>query len=266
MADGVLNTADRLGRWALSRIAWLPASTALMLNGLFQMFWGHQPARRVQLREARRQVLFTGVQAMPMVATISVVLGCTLIVESLPAVPKVGAETMLSTIWVHVVVREFGPLLAGLIVTGRTGGAVAADLGRMKAGGEVDALRAMAIDPVAMLVGPRIVGITVATLALTIYLGFMTIAAGAAAAMVAPWIEGDVLVYSLVNALTLQDLAVALLKGGLFGLIIASIACQRGLQVSHAITEVPVAVGATVVRCILVITALNGLLSLLWFL
>ncbi len=264
---GVLpRSVDRLGHWALTRISWVPASASLLIDCFVQLSWGHRPARRVQLRQARRQVLFTGVQALPMVTTISAVLGCTLIVESLPTVPRVGAEQMLATIWVHVVVREIGPLLAGLIVTGRTGGAVAADLGCMKAGGEVEALRAMAIDPVAMLVAPRILGITVATVALTVYLGLFTILAGIGAATVAPWITGDVLVYALVGALSLEDLAVAVLKGLIFGLSISAIACQRGLEVSRAITEVPVAVGATVVRCMVVIIFVNGLLSLLWFL
>ncbi len=262
---GVLtDRVDRLGRWALGRVAWLPASAGLLLAALVDLGWGHVPARRVMLRQARRQVLFTGVQALPMVTTISVMLGCTLILESLPTVPRVGAETMLSTIWVHVVVREIGPLLAGLIVTGRTGGAVAADLGCMKAGGEVEALRAMAIDPVALLVVPRVVGITAATVALTVYLVLLTMLAGIAAALVAPWITGDVLVYSLLNALDLTDLAIALLKGLTFGLVISAIACHRGLEVSRAITEVPVAVGATVVRCIIVIVFVNALLTLLW--
>jgi phospholipid/cholesterol/gamma-HCH transport system permease protein len=266
MVGQVLPNVDRLGQWALDRVAWAPASALLVVSALRQGFWGHGNARGVQLQQARRQVFFTGVQALPMVATISVILGATLIIESLPNVPKVGAETMLSTIWVHVVVRELGPLLAGLIVAGRTGGAVTAELGCMQASGEIEALRAMAIDPVAMLVVPRILGITAATLGLTIYLALFTIAAGALAALAAPWITGEILVYSLISALSLKDLAIAVVKGLFFGLAISSIACHRGLQVSHTITEVPLAVGDTVVRCILVIMFINGLLSLLWFL
>lgn len=262
LTDGV----DRFGRWALGRVSWVPASAGLILQALVAMLWGHAPAKRLQLLQTRRQVLFTGVHALPMVTTVAIVLGCTLMIESLPTVPKVGAESTLGTIWVHVVVREIGPLLAGLIVTGRTGGAVAADLGCMKAGGEVEALRAMAIDPIAMLVVPRILGVTAATVALTIYLAFFTIGTGIAAAAAAPWITGDVLVYALWNAMDLEDLGVAVLKGLIFGLSISSIACHRGLQVSRAITEVPVAVGTTVVRCIVVIIFVNGLLSLLWFL
>ncbi len=266
MGGAFLGTADRVGRKALGLFSWVPASAGLLLAVLGQVLWGRRLARRVQLQQARRQVLFTGVQALPMITAISAVLGATLIVESLPTVPKVGAESLLSTIWIHVIVREIGPLLAGLIVTGRTGGAVAADLGCMKAGGEVEALNAMGIDPVALLVTPRILGISIATMALTVYLALFTIAAGAASALLAPWIRGDVLVHSLVAALSIRDLMVALLKGLLFGVCISTIACHRGLQVSRAITEVPVAVGATVVRGIVVIIFLNGLLSFLWFL
>ena len=134
MGGAFLGTADRVGRKALGLFSWVPASAGLLLAVLGQVLWGRRLARRVQLQQARRQVLFTGVQALPMITAISAVLGATLIVESLPTVPKVGAESLLSTIWIHVIVREIGPLLAGLIVTGRTGGAVAADLGCMKAG------------------------------------------------------------------------------------------------------------------------------------
>ena len=259
-------TLDGLGRWAIERLRWLPESLRLLVASVTQVVLDRHPTRGVQLRQARRQVLFTGVQALPMVTTVAVVLGATLIIESLPTVPKVGAETLLGTIWVHVVVREIGPLIAGLIVTGRTGGAVAADLGCMKAGGEVEALRTMGIDPLALLVAPRIFGITTATMALTITLVLFTILAGIGAALLAPWIQGEVLIWALLGALDFEDLTIAFVKGGLFGVAISAIACHRGLEVSRAITEVPIAVGATVVRCIVAIIFLNGLLSVLWLL
>ncbi len=266
MAGPLTTQVDRLGRAALRRVTWVPAATRLILLTLSTPVWRNRATRRVQLDLARRQVLFTGLHALPMVTMIAFVVGCTLIIESLPTVPKIGAESMLGTIWVHAIVREFGPLLAGLIVTGRSGGAVAADLGCMKAGGEVAALRAMAIDPFTMLIVPRILGMTAATVALTVYLIFFTIGAGVAVALTAPWITGDVLVHALLKALELEDLGLALLKGLLFGLAISSIACQRGLAVTQAITDVPLAVGTTVVRCILAIVLLDGLLSLMWLL
>ena len=266
MAGPLTNRVDRLGRSALQRIAWVPAAAEVVLRTVATPVWRNPSTRQVQLELARRQVLFTGLHALPMVTVIAFVVGCTLIIESLPTVPKIGAESMLGTIWVHAIVREIGPLLAGLIVTGRSGGAVAADLGCMRAGGEITALKAMAIDPFAMLVIPRILGMTAATMALTVYLILFTIGSGVAVAVAAPWITGDVLIYSLVGALELKDLSLALFKGLLFGLAISSIACQRGLEVADAITDVPLAVGTTVVRCIIALVLMDGMLSLLWLL
>ena len=144
MAGPLTNRVDRLGRSALQRIAWVPAAAEVVLRTVATPVWRNPSTRQVQLELARRQVLFTGLHALPMVTVIAFVVGCTLIIESLPTVPKIGAESMLGTIWVHAIVREIGPLLAGLIVTGRSGGAVAADLGCMRAGGEITALKAMA--------------------------------------------------------------------------------------------------------------------------
>src|SRR5215467_1005909 len=127
-------------------------------------------ARRVIWPLVFQQTSRAGLRLLPMFLFIAVALGLVVIGQSVSWLTRVGAINYLGTIMVIVVVRELGPLLAALLLLARIGTANVVELGTARALGEVEALEALAIDPVHYLVAPRVVGMAIGIFALTVYL------------------------------------------------------------------------------------------------
>ena len=200
------------------------------------------PARRGRheaLKGIASQVLFTGVDAMPVVGALALMLGLIVIIQAGLALPQVGAEAVLSNVVVVALVRELGPLLTAFIVVWRSGTAMCTELGNMKVGQEVDALEAMGISVVRFLVMPRMVGAIVALICLTGYFDLVAIIGRFLVAEVPLTIPFMSYVTEIEQALSITDVAITVVKSALFGLALALICCHHGLAVVGSPTEVP---------------------------
>ncbi len=200
------------------------------------------PARRGRheaLRGIARQILFTGVDALPVVSAIALMLGLIVIIQAGIALPQVGAGAFLANIVVVALVRELGPLLTAFIVVGRSGTAMCTELGNMRVGQEVAALEAMGISVVRFLVMPRMVGAIVAITCLTVYFDLVAIIGGFLVAKVTLTIPFLVYLEDIGRALSVTDVLITVVKSALFGLVIAVICCHHGLAVVGSSTEVP---------------------------
>lgn len=200
------------------------------------------PARRGRGEASRiiiQQILFTGVDAMPVVGALALMLGLIVIIQAGLALPQVGAEAVLSNVVVVALVRELGPLLTAFIVVWRSGTAMCTELGNMKVGQEVDALEAMGISVVRFLVMPRMIGAIVALICLTVYFDLVAIIGGFLVAKVSLTIPFLSYVTEIEQALSITDVAITVVKSVLFGLVIAVICCHHGLTVVGDTTEVP---------------------------
>jgi phospholipid/cholesterol/gamma-HCH transport system permease protein len=170
---------------------------------------------------------------------------------------RVGAIDYLGGIMVIVVVRELGPVLTALLVLARVGTANVVELGTARALGEVEALEALGIDPVHYLVVPRVVGMAVGILALTVYLVIGVLASGYLWAFLqdVPLQPADYF-SQLAEALNYMDFALLAVKTSAFGFIIAITTCYHGLAQPLQLEEVPRAtvraVAQSVIGCALV--------------
>src|SRR4051812_23374009 len=115
-----------------------------------------------------RQILFTGAEAAGFTCRVAFLVGISIVVQAELWVRKVGQSQLLGPLLVAVVVREVGPLVTNLIVIGRSGNAIAAELGHMKFRGEVRVLDAQGVDPLGYLVVPRVVAMMGSVLCLTV--------------------------------------------------------------------------------------------------
>jgi phospholipid/cholesterol/gamma-HCH transport system permease protein len=200
------------------------------------------PARRGRheaLRGIARQILFTGVDALPVVSAIALMLGLIVIIQAGIALPQVGAGAFLANIVVVALVRELGPLLTAFIVVGRSGTAMCTELGNMRVGQEIDGLEAMGISVVRFLVMPRMVGAIVAIICLTVYFDLVAVIGGFLVAKVSLTIPFLVYLGEIEQALSIADVMITVVKSALFGLTIAVICCHHGLAVVGSSTEVP---------------------------
>lgn len=214
-------------------------------------------ARHVVWPATRRQVARSGLYLLPMFLFISLGLGLVVIGQTVSWLTRVGAINYLGTIMVLVVVRELGPLLAALLVLARIGTAHVVELGTARALGEVEALEALAIDPIHYLVVPRVVGMVLGVFALTVYLILGVLSSGYLWAFLqdVPLRPGEYL-GQLAGALSGLDFALLALKTGAFGFIIAVVTCYHGLaqplrleEVSHATVR---AVAQSVLACVVI--------------
>ncbi|HMR78679.1 MAG TPA: ABC transporter permease, partial [Polyangiaceae bacterium] len=164
---------------------------------------------------------------------------------------------MLGTILVAVVVRELAPLVTAIVVTGRSGTAIATELGNMKANSEVAALASMGIDPAHYIVLPRLIGATVSVLVLTVYFAFVAILGGYAVSLLIASPSFTAIQAGASRTLMLADLPLFLAKAGGLGALVGWLPCHYGLSVKSSPTEVPQQASRAVVRCMGACVAYN---------
>jgi len=205
-----------------------------------------------------------GTRALPLTLLLGFLIGVILAYQSSIPLRRFGAEVFVPNLVGISLLRELGPLLAGVVLAGRTGTAFAAEIGTMKVNEEVDALRVMGIDPAAMLVLPRILAAALAMPALTLAMNLAGLAGMTLimATLGYPWaaVEGQ-----LQQWLALGDLLGGLFKAVCFGVIIAGIGCRAGLSTGSGPRAVGDSATAAVVGGIVAIVALDGIFAVLFF-
>ncbi len=209
------------------------------------------PVRLVFLR----QVYFTGIQALGILAPIALLSGALVITQ---AIALMGADSeMVLRVLVWVVVRELGPLFSAILIVARSTPAIATELALMKTHHELDHLRQMGVSERDYLIVPRIAGVTLSVMALSFYFQIIAILGGMGVSALyqqSSFIEllGDFL--EVVGAL---DLIRTVVKSFFFGMAVAAIACFHGLAVERSITEVPQAAIKAVMRSLLAVFAID---------
>jgi phospholipid/cholesterol/gamma-HCH transport system permease protein len=208
------------------------------------------------------QVYFTAVQPLPLFLLISVTVGFFAIVLSDALMRPNGLAPHVPTVVAQSIVRELVPIVIAVVLIGRSGTAMATELGYMRVNEEIEALDAAGVNIDYFLVLPRVVGATLASMALT---GAMSASAlhggfflGAALNMVSVGLRFD----QVLEAVTLSTLAYSALKALLFGVVVSSVNCFHGLSVGRSFTEIPRANVRGSVQCYTTCFFLNSVVSM----
>jgi phospholipid/cholesterol/gamma-HCH transport system permease protein len=220
--------------------------------------------RLLRWSDLMRHLDEVGTRAFPLTLLLGFLIGVILAYQSSIPLRRFGAEVFVPNLVGISLLRELGPLLAGVVLAGRTGSAFAAELGTMTVNEEVDALKIMGIDPTAMLVLPRLVA---ATLVMPVLALLMSLAGLAGMTLIMntlgyPWAAVQA---QLQQWLSLGDLAGGLFKAACFGLVIAGIGCRAGLSAGRGPRAVGDAATAAVVGGIVAIVAMDGVFAVLFF-
>ncbi len=227
------------GRKTVEGVAYIADVLYLTYLAFKELVSPAQRGRGAAFRVITRQVLFTGVDALPVVGAIALLVGLIIILQAGTTLPKVGAGELLANIIVLTVVRELGPLLTAFIVVWRSGTAICTELGNMRVGQEIAALEAMGISLIRFLITPRLVGAIVAMICLTVYFDLMAIVGGFLLAKVNLNIPTAAYLGEIGKSLSIADILITVIKSVLFGVTIAVLCCHHGLSVVAATTEVP---------------------------
>jgi len=212
-----------------------------------------------------KQMVAIGVRAAPMVALTSFSVGVTLAMQAAHSLESLGAQMYIPDLVMLTLLREMGPVLIAVIVIGRSGSAVAAELGTMKVSEEIEALEVMAINPIRYLVVPRFLAMMVMLPALTIFGNYIGILGGWAVCRFALDFNTAGYVLRALESADTWDLYSGMIKSVVFAWIIITIACNAGLTVEGGAEGVGQATTASVVEALLAMLVMNAVLTGIFF-
>jgi phospholipid/cholesterol/gamma-HCH transport system permease protein len=173
-----------------------------------------------------------GVGSMPIIVLTGFFTGCVLALQSVTALQEFGAVSMTGSLVSLSMVKELGPVLTGLMVSGRNAAGMASELGSMKVTEQLDAMRALGTDPVRKLVAPRLIATIFMLFFLTIIADAFGIAGGALVAIYLLGLNGSSYLHSSYRSLVHGDIVQGLTKPLFSGFIIATVGCYFGMKTS----------------------------------
>ncbi len=228
-----------------------------LIIGLFR------PAH-MRWRSIAHHVYATGVQAIPIVALIALLISIVLAYQGATQLRNFGAEIFTIDLVAISVLREMGVLLTAIMVAGRSGSAFAAQIGVMKSNEEIDALRTMGLDPFEVLIVPRIMALVIALPLLTLLANIT----GLAGAALLSYLTLDVGLIQFLdriqNVVGMNTFWVGIIKAPVFAMIIAMIGAYRGMQVTGSAESVGRLTTDAVVQSIFLVIAADAIFSIVF--
>ncbi|MEM9532204.1 MAG: ABC transporter permease [Pseudomonadota bacterium] len=224
-------TATALSQSVIRAVSAFGYLGALLVESGYWILFGRARGQPVKAAPLAAQMMETGVRAIPIVMVLSFAIGVSLAIQTIYALKSFGAESQVILAIAIGVTREFGPLITGILVAGRTASALAARIGSMVVSQEVDALRVIGIMPVRYLVVPPLVALLVMVPTLTVLADAAAIFGGAVYSL--PNLDVTMWAYLVasIDVLTASDILQGLAKSVVFGMIIALIGVSAGFSV-----------------------------------
>ena len=217
--------------------------------------------RRLRMAALFSQMQETGLNAVPIVALMGFLIGVVLSFQGAAQLRQFGAEVFVVDLIAISILRELGILLTAIIVAGRSGSAFTASIGSMKVREEIDAMRTLGLDPIEVLVLPRVL----ALLIMLPILGFIANISGLIGGALMSWIELGVspgmFLTRMQENTDIWHLAVGMIKAPFFAVVIAVVACWRAMQVKGSSDSVGRETTASVVQSIFLVIALDAAFS-----
>ena len=205
-----------------------------------------------------------GAQALPIVSMISFLVGVILAFLGSIQLLQFGAQIYVADLVGIGMARDMAAMMVGIILAGRTGAAFAAQLGTMQVNEEIDALATLGLSPMEFLVLPRVLALVVMTPLLCLYATLMGLLGGAFVGVTFLDLPAVTYLQETQYALQLPDFAAGLIKGGVYGVVVAVAGCLRGMQCGRSSAAVGQATTSAVVTSIVFIVICMAILTLIY--
>jgi phospholipid/cholesterol/gamma-HCH transport system permease protein len=243
-----INNIGRFGRFL-----WQSMTVSIRSSlgtGLYPLIW--------------TQMNIIGVRSVPVVMITGAFVGMTLAVQAYDQLAGMGLEEHLGVLINISVVKELGPVLAAVMLAGRIGGALTAELGTMNVTEQIDAVRSMGTDPIRYLVAPRILACLLLTPFLIIFADLMGIVGGYLVSVVHLKINSQAYWSFSAQGVELWDISIGVIKGFFFGVAIAAISCYKGFTCKEGAHGVGQACTEAFVASFICILALDFALAIIF--
>ncbi|MHB1302658.1 MAG: MlaE family ABC transporter permease [Acidiphilium sp.] len=256
----VLDPAAALGRLVLGLVGALgelAVFTATALAGLVRPPF--------HFRNFGRALMEIGFSSLPVVALTAIFTGMVLALQSYVGFSRFDSSSVIASVVVLSLTRELGPVLAGLMVAGRAGSAIAAELGTMRVTDQIDALTTLATDPMRYLVTPRLLAGVIALPLLVVIADILGVAGGFLVSTIRLGFDPAGYLSNTVSYLHTNDVVSGLVKAAVFGFIIALMGCFSGYRSRGGAQGVGGATTAAVVSASIMILGFDYVLTQMFF-
>ena len=249
---------ESLGRQTISIFHQLGAIILLLIAAVKEI-------GTIRSRETFKQCLSLGVLSFPIVALTLLFTGMVLSVQIAGELTKYGADFTVGAIVAIGVGRELGPVLCGVVLAGRVGAAITAEIGTMRVTEQIDALRCMAVSPIGYLVVPRLVACMAMLPIRNVFGVVIGVGGGMIVASLSHGVSSYVFMHSIRVFCVPSDLYIGVIKSIIFGMIVALVGCDRGMTCTAGAEGVGKATTQSVVYSIIMLFAANYILSSILF-
>lgn len=231
-AHPVLTSLELLGRSTVKLVEEAGYFFALLIESLAWILVGPFIKQPVRIPSIFAQMMTMGVAACPIVFVLSFSIGVMLAIQMIYNLKTFGAESQVVVGVALSVTREFGPLITGILIAGRTGSSLAAKIGTMQVNQEIDALRVMGINPVRYLVSPALLAMMIMVPVLTFFSDLAGLLGGAVYTSIEIGLSFDAYLDRTLSALVVADVMQGLFKSFIFALIITLVGVSNGFSVT----------------------------------
>jgi phospholipid/cholesterol/gamma-HCH transport system permease protein len=220
--------------------------------------------RRLRLPALVAQMETVGVDAMPIVGLLSFLIGVVFAYQGADQLRRFGAEIYTVNLLGIAILRELGVLLTAIIIAGRSGSAFTAQIGTMQVNEEIDALRTLGLNPVEVLVVPRVLGLVLTLPLLVVYADFMGLLGGCLMSWASLGIQIPTFLDQLHSAIGLWTFWVGIIKAPFFAAVIALVGCYEGFNVARSADSVGRLTTQSVVEAIFLVIVADSAFSILF--
>jgi len=262
----VIRGLDRWGAFWLERLSLLGAVYYLIQD---VATWIVRSMVNPRVRFGRTalvtQLVRVGVRATFIVMLVCGSVGLILALQMEPTLSEYGQTDLIANVVGVGITRELGPLIAAIVLTGFAGAAIAAELGTMVVGEEIEALEAHALNPIRFLVVPRVCATVIGLILLTVIADVTAILAGGFVSVTFLGVPYELYKSNTLTSIDVQDFLTGLIKAGVFGLIMSALACYHGLNVTGGAAGVGRATTATVVQAVVAVIIADLLFTTVFY-
>lgn len=237
----------------------------LITDTVYWAFVSPFRGKKMRSQDTLKQMSLIGVGSLPIVFLVMFFIGMVLAMQSATTLKKIGAVSLVGGLVAASVLREIGPMLTAIVLAGRSGAAITAELGTMRVAEEIDALETMGLNPVHFLVVPRVMAMMIMAPCLTILGDFVAMFGGYLIGVYT--LDIDPLLYwrKSFDILVLKDIYSGMIKSCVFAGLVGNIACYCGLTVDGGAEGVGKSTTQSVVASIVMIISSDCLLTAMFY-
>ena len=261
----ILSFFESIGRGTLSFFGEFFEILKLFFQTLYWIFAGPFKGKAVSRKNFFAQTVFAGLDSLMIVFFVNLFIGMVLAMQSAYQLEQLGATIYVAALVGVSITREIGPVLTSLVIAGRVGAAITAELATMKVTEQVEALETLSLNPVRYLVAPRFLALLIMLPCLAVLGNIVGMFGGFIIGTTQLHLTPGLYIDTTINFLTMKDINTGLLKCAIFSMIISMVACHKGISTEGGAEGVGRSTTQSVVMSFILVILADAVLTMIFY-